>query len=432
MNQFDSAEFKRYRSAFITHATMEQLISVLVYDAFLAKILLYVGLSEVMTGIVTTFMSVAYLFQIVTMALLRTKISTKKIAVTGKIASNIFFMLIYFVPFLPLPSIIKQWVVAAAVLLGYGSQHVVLNLCNKWLYGYVDDKKRAAFSAKKEAVFLGAGIVFALVMSWFVDQYESRGDLNTGYLIIAFIMLLISVVNFISLIMVKDESAEERESMREPLLKVCKKLFSDKVYVAYFAAGILSGVVSGMHSGFIGTYKIVNLGLSLTFVQFLNIGGDLFHIFLTGPVAKFSGKYGYIRGLELASVIYIVSLVILVFTTPQTWWLIIPYTLAYGAFAAASVVNNYNVNYQLIPPKYIPHSTALYQIAVGLTTLLFTLVGGWIMTMVQNNGNTLFGIPMYAQQVQALVCIPIYLLILLIREKYVAQPIARGTHKMVE
>ena len=404
MNKFGSAEFKQYRKSFIAHATFEQLINVLVYDAFLAKILLYIGLSEVMTGIVSTFISVSYLFQLVTLGLLQTKLSTKKIVVTGKVLSNLLFMSLYFIPFMPLPDTAKKVFAMAAVLLGYGSQQIAINLCNKWLYGYVEPEKRAAFSAKKEAVFLGVGIAFALIMSWFVDKCESLDNLSGGYLFIAIIMLVISAANFISLFIVKDESAEERQSMRESLLCVGKKLFSDKVYVAFFISGILSGMASGIYSGYIGTYKIVDLGLSLTFVQFLNIGGDLFHILLTGPVAKFSNKYGYINGLQLAGVIMMVSLVLIVFTTPQTWWLMIPYTLVYGAFAAAQVVNNYNVNYQLIPDKYIPHSTAIYQITTGLTTLLFTLVGGLVMSLIQNNGNTLFGISVYAQQVQGVYC----------------------------
>ena len=74
---FDTPEYKRYRKAYVTQCTVEHLVSLVTIDAFLAKILSYLNFSDSLIGVITSFTSVAFLFQIFSIFLVQTKISTK-------------------------------------------------------------------------------------------------------------------------------------------------------------------------------------------------------------------------------------------------------------------------------------------------------------------------------------------------------------------
>ena len=95
MNQIDynSPEYKRSRTAYIAQSTFEYFISLLVADAFLAKLLTSIGLSDAVVGIVSSFISVAFVIQLASIPLVRTKISTKKLVITFDTLSQLLYML---------------------------------------------------------------------------------------------------------------------------------------------------------------------------------------------------------------------------------------------------------------------------------------------------------------------------------------------------
>ena len=175
---FSSPEYKRYQRAYVSQCTLEHLLGLLVLDAFLAKLLSYIGLGDALVGIITSFTSVAFLFQLLSIGLVQSKISTKRIVIVADVASQMSFMLIYLVPFLPLPDMAKKLLVMALVMLGQATKTIISSLYFKWANTYVDPDQRATFSARKECISLLAGIVFSAVMGAVIDRFESIGNIR--------------------------------------------------------------------------------------------------------------------------------------------------------------------------------------------------------------------------------------------------------------
>ena len=92
MNDFNLPEFKRSRGAYVAKETAEYLVSLLVTDAFLAKLLTSMGISDGMIGIISSFITVAFVFQLMSIFLLRLKMSTKKLVILFDTLSIFFFM----------------------------------------------------------------------------------------------------------------------------------------------------------------------------------------------------------------------------------------------------------------------------------------------------------------------------------------------------
>ena len=262
-SQYLSKEYKRSRKAYITQCTLEHLIVLLVADAFLAKLLSHIGLSDALVGIIASFISVAFVFQLMAIYIAKSKLSTKKAVIISDGLSQLFFMLLYLIPFFPVSSEIKKVLVVLSVCVGYAGKYIILTLYFKWANTYVEPNKRGVFSANKEMISLICGIIFISVMGYFVDKFESIGNLKGGFIFIASAMLIINILNFISLLMIKDEEKAVHDASMLPFKDVIKHIYSNKLYSRYLLSIIPSSIAGGFLTGFIGIYKTKDLALSI-------------------------------------------------------------------------------------------------------------------------------------------------------------------------
>ena len=76
-NDFETKAYKRSRGAYMAQCTFEYFVTLLVTDAFLAKLLTHIGISDHLIGIIASFVSMTYVIQLVTIFLVKTKWSTK-------------------------------------------------------------------------------------------------------------------------------------------------------------------------------------------------------------------------------------------------------------------------------------------------------------------------------------------------------------------
>ena len=422
---FATTQYKQSRLAYAVQCTLEHLLGLLVLDAFLAKLLSYLGLSDALIGIVTTFSSVAFVFQLLSIKLVQSEISTKKIVIFFDVLSQAFFMSLYFTPFVPVSSELKKLFVTAGIMIAQASKCVISTLYFKWANTYVSPKRRAIFSAKKESISLICGIVFSLVMGWIIDKFEDIGNIKGGFLFIGCSMILINIANFISLLLIKDETNEARKSMRVPLKEVLAHFLSNKLYLRYVLTGCLRTVGSNMVFGFIGVYKTNDLAFSILTLQIVNICADLLRMAVSQPFARFSQKFGYIKGMELACLINVLGFVLIIFTTPDTRWLIIFYTFLYAISLAGTYQNSFNVQYTLLPQKYMTQVSSITQTITGIIALLSALLGGKILSYVQQNGNSLLGLKVYGQQFLALIAVVIILVSMILRYIYLVKPLKK-------
>ena len=423
MEIFQSQQYKRYRSAYITQCTIEHLLGLLVLDAFFAKLLSYIGLSDSMVGIISSFASLAFLFQLLSIRLVQTKLSTKKIVIVADVGSQAFFMLLYFIPFIPLPDSLKKGLVMAAVMIAQAAKACISSLYFKWANTYVAPDKRATFSAGKECISLLVGIVFSAGAGLIIDKYESIGNIKGGFLFIGLTMLVLNLANFISFVLIKDESADARNSMRIPTKEVLGHIRSNKIFARFIFTGFLFSFASGLSAGFIGIYKTKDLAFSVFTIQVINIAADFLRMGLSIPIANYSKKFGFIKGIQLSHLMNAAGYLLICFTSPTTRWLIIPYTLLAHVSQAASYQNSFNVYYTLLPTQYMTQAMAIRQTITGLTTFFASILGGYILEQIQAAQNTLWGISLYGQQFLCLLSLLLFIPAFFLETKYVVCPL---------
>lgn len=417
---YNSKEYKRSKNAYILQCTFEYFVTILVGDAFLAKLLTSMGISDSLTGIISSFITLAFLFQLFTVVCVSKIKNIKKTSIFFSTLSQIAFGALYLIPFLYADAKYNTILVACCILLAYFCNYFVTSVIYKWGNSFVEPTKRGVFSAKKEAISLISGMIFTFIVGFAVDKYESLGNLKGGFLFSAVAIFVLSLCNFISLLSIKEQkndAYEERVTLRETV----KYIIKNRSFLNVIIMSCLWDISRYMTFGFLGTFKTKDLLFSLTAIQLINISANLFRAVCSKPFGKFSDKFSYAKGMKLGFFIAMISYVFVAFTTLQSRWCIVISTILYNVSLAGTNQNNFNIAYSYVDDKYLSQSMAVKNSISGLCGFLSSLVGGKILFYVQQNGNAFLGFNVFGQQILAVISFFTVLITILFANKKIKE-----------
>lgn len=399
---FDSPAYKRSRNAYLMHCAFEYLVALLVSDAFLAKLLSNLGFSDMLIGVTSSIISAAFLFQLSAMLLVQKIHNVKRYTITLSALSQLLFISLYFVPFLPVANGMKSTLVVVFLLLAYFCLYSMGPMLSKWGNSYVAPTNRGTYSAVKEMVSLVTGMGFTLGMGYVIDRYEGLDNIRGGFLFIACAGLIVSLLSFICLKNISVENAlVSPETETIPMKKVLKETLGSRRFIPVVVAASLMSISSYMTVGFLGIYKTKTLMLSVATVQIINIVGNLARVAVSKPLGRFSDRHSFAKGLEVGLYLAALAYVFCVFSGPGRVWCFVIYTLLISVSAAGTGQNSFNILYSYVDPKYFVQAYAIKSSISGVIGFLASLVGSRILGMVQANGNMLFGMTVYGQQLLA-------------------------------
>lgn len=402
--QFDAPEYKRSRRAYMVECSFEYFVSLLVADAFLAKLLTSIGMSDAMIGIISSFVTLAFVIQFFSIFVAQRVVNTKRFVMTFHIASRLLFMSLYFVPFLPFAAQYKQVLIVVCILAAYFGFYFVNPLLYKWGNSFVEPHHRARFSANKEKISLIAGMIVTLIIGYAMDAFEASDNLQSGFLFAAIGILIFCICDFTCLMLMKNDikraqAQESSPSMREVLRNtVCNRGFINVIILT-----VLWDVARYTTFGFLGTYRISELAYTVAQIQLINIVGSLSRFFVSSAFGKYSDKRSFAKGVELALIICLAAFASMIFTTPETRLLLIAHTLLYNVCLAGLNQNLMNITYSYVDSRYFVQASAMKNSIGGLCGFGASLLASKLLAHVQANGNMLFGIHVYGQQVLALI-----------------------------
>lgn len=400
---YQSPEYKRSRKAYIAQCTFEYLVSILVTDAFLAKLLTHMGISDVITGIISSLVSFSFLFQLFAIYLMAHLKNTKRTVVFFDTLSLLFFFCIYLVPFLSVGVQMKTAIVVACILFAYICKYLILSLCFKWANSYVDPQHRGEYSAGKEMISLVAGIVFTLLVGQVIDHYEGLDNLRGGFLFVAASMLILNICNFISLLLIKNEPISKQVVQKKKLTDVLRNTVGNRAFVNVMIMSALWEMGRYMTCGFLGTFKTSDLLLSVGTVQVINMVANLIRMIVSKPFGRYSDRTSYASGYRLGLGLAAAAFVAVIFCTPKTWWCIILFSVLFNVSLAGTNQNSSNITYSYVKAEYIVQAMAIKQSVAGILGFCASLAGSKILQYVQEKGNTFLGFPVYGQQLLAVI-----------------------------
>ena len=204
------AQGRYCRNAFIVFSLLEYLVALLVTGAFLAAILKQVGVSDAVTGVVSSIISLSCVSQLFSGMLIKPGRSVRRTVVTLVAVNQLMFSSLYLIPFIPISQGVRTALFVFMILGAYFLENLAHPVKYDWFMGFVDPGERGRFTARKEIISLIGGMLFTFAMGRIVDHFNEIGRERTGFLLCGVTIAVIAVLCF-ALIRSVDEAPQSRE-----------------------------------------------------------------------------------------------------------------------------------------------------------------------------------------------------------------------------
>ncbi len=400
--------YKVSRIMYVLEALFEYLTAILSSGVFLAKLTSTIGISDSVTAILASITSLSSVFQIASIYLSH-KNPIKPIIIPMQIISQLMLAALYIIPIIGFNSGVVA-MFCFVIVLSNALKSIVSPLKVNWFMSLVDAKKRGSYTAVLQIVSVIGGTLFTLVSSNAIDRFEASGNMNGAYITLAItILVLITLCNIP--LFISREKHEVNERGGAPFRSV-KQLFANKHFVRAVSIFCLCSFGVTIGGAFLGTYQINELGFSMTFIAVVDMIISAIRIVALAVLGRISFHFSYRSLIRFAYVVAISTHAILMFAAPSNGSILFPLYLAFNTVYSGSIaVSQTNFLFEICPPEERTSALAIFTIMSGLTAFFTTLIATPFFNYIQTHGLTVFGHPIYAQQLFAAIALGILLLV---------------------
>lgn len=403
---------KRSRTAYCFECMFEYLVAVLVADAFLAKVLMALGFSDSATGVISSFISLAFLFQFLSFFVARKIRNVKSFCTLFHCVGQLFFLSLYILPLLPFADGYRKPLAVICILLAYFGNYLVSTVIYRWGNSYVSPEKRGSYTALKEGISLVGGIITSLSVGFVIERFEEKGDLNGGFMFAAICIFIFCFCDFLCLILIKNGINGDTHKEAVSFSRVLSGTLGNKSFRSVLIQEVLWKFALYLTFGFLGTYKLSDLGFTVTQIQIMTVGGCLGRIVFSPLFARISDKCSYLKCFEAGAIVTLAGFLCSAFASPALRLLIIFQTVLYNIGQAGVAGAMVNIVYSYVDEEVFSEAVALKNSISGIFGFIAALIGGKIVAAVQASGNTFLGFTLRGQQLLSFMTCAIMLITL--------------------
>ena len=387
----------RSRFLYIIEAALEYFISILVSGSYLATLTSSLGMSDSLTGIISSFISLGCLFQLLSVFLKRRRVKT--IVTTLSVVNQLLFMLLFIIPLSGAGKQIKIILFMSVIILAYLIYNSIHPLKINWLMSLVDDSQRGIFTSKKEIVSLLTGMLFSFGMGTLIDHFRYQSEMETAFILCGVTVFILTLLHTLTMAFSAEIPLPEEPGRSNPIREMFGTL-KNKNVVKVTVLFVIWHMATSSATPFYGTYLIKELGFSLQFVSVLSIIYSLVRASVSTFWGKFADKNSFASMVSICLCIAGAGFFVNVFTVPANGRIF--YTLYYALYAVAmGGINSAltNLVFDMVEPQMRSNALALSQSVSGVIGFFTTLLMSGLVSHIQTNGNRFLGLDMYAQQV---------------------------------
>lgn len=395
--------YRKSRIMYIIEAALEYLVSILVAGSYLATLTKYLGISDGLTGIISSFISLGCVFQLVSLFIRRSRM--KPLVVVFSIINQLLFMLLYVIPVINISSTVKTVIFVISIFSAYFIYNIAHPPKINWFMSLVDDGIRGRFTANKEIISLISGMVFTYLMGSLVDRFEAVGNIEAAFVICAVVIFILTVSHTLTMLFSREKEIPDT-CTKSNLFKEKISVLKDKNVIRVAIVFILWNIASYSTLPFFGTYQIKELGFSLTFVSILQIISSFLRMAFSRFMGSYADRKSFAVMIRLCFFITAIGFVFAIFCVPQNGRIFFTVYSIFNAVAMAGINSALiNLVFDNVSSEKRADSLAISQALSGVAGFVATLCISGLVTYIQKSGNKLFGINVYAQQVASLIAL---------------------------
>lgn len=435
MGTNEEAALKRSRTMYIIQAALEYLVAILVSGSYFATVTKELGISDSLTGILSSIISLGCLFQILSVSYRRKRV--KNMVIILSIVNQVLFGMLYVIPIINLPSGAKTAMFVIFIISAYVFYNFAHPKKTAWLMSLVDDNKRGSFTANKEIISLLSGMAFSFGMGALIDYFKSRGEVRIAFIITALVILTLTVLHTVTLIfsIEKESRFDDNESGKglRGIIKSFGEVLRDKGILKVTLLYVIYQIAHYASIPFFGTYMIGELAMPLTTVTVLTMLGSVSRILVSKFWGRYADKYSFASLIEKCFFFIAAAFICVIFATPKTGVIMFAlYNILHGISMGGINSALTNMIFDYAPTEKRADALVVSQSAGGVIGFITTLIMSAAVSAIQANGNSFLGISLYAQQLASaisLICIIIatlYVRFVIIRRERECKRYSRG------
>lgn len=389
--------YRSSRRMYILEAAIEYFISILVSGAYFARLTTAIGMSDSLTGVLSSLTSLGCSFQLLAIFFGNKRGVKRSVAILHSI-NQLCFTLIYIVPFFEFSSSAKIVLFIALILSGRIVDNIVQPIKINWFMSLVDDSKRGRFTANKEIVSLIGGMVFSFVMGTIADGLTAAGKERQSFIVCGITLLVLTALHSYTLLASKEKLCTEKEAV--PMKQMLLELVKDKSFIKIALVSVLWNIATYASTPFFGTYAIKELGFSMTLISLLSALYAICRSLFSRPLGKYADRTSFAKMLNICFVLELLAFVVSMFTVPSNGMIFYAVYYMLSAMGMAGINSGaINLIYERVSKEKRVCALALKNTLAGLAGFATTLIFSLLVERIQANGNRFLGLDVYAQQV---------------------------------
>lgn len=390
--------YKKSRVLYVLECAFEYFVNTLVTGAYLAKITKELGISDGLTGILTSFVSLGYVFQLFAI-FLANKRPVKRWVITLHTCYQALFLFMYLLPLFDMSAGMRTVLFSVLLLSGHAINNLVNSSKLNWFMSLVDGDKRGRYTSTVEIVSLIGGMLFSFVLSAGFDYFDGIGKGNAKFV---YCSILVTVLMILDTCMMLFSKEKPMQSEKIPVAQSLKRLGKNKTFLSVLAVSGLWNAALYATTPFYGTYQITELGFSMLFVSALSVMYSVVRALAERPLGRYADKHSFVDAMRICLVFFLAAFAVNCFTVPQNGKIF--YTAYYFLFSIGNGAANsceYNLVFDNVDECDRVPALMLRAAFAGMSGFISSLVASTLVTLIQSYGDAvrLFGYRIYAQQI---------------------------------
>ena len=398
MNENEAHNYRRSRMLVIIEAAVEYFISLCVTSTFLTAILNEMEISASLQGIIGAITSLACSVQLIAVFSIKRTYPCKRWVSILNLVNQLLFAVLYCIPMIEISKEIKIISFIGILLVAYACQHYLTPSRVNWQMALVEDNKRGIFTANKEIISLIGGMIFSQGAGILLDHFKEKGDMQTCFIIFGITVTVLSILHLIIMLFTKEPEPDHvipPKNFKEILGAVFGN--ADLRRVIAFDALFAISTVSLHYSS---VYLTQTFGCSYTYITAIAILHSCFRALVSRFLGRLADKKSWAYMLRICMLVLAVGFIVYTICSPQNAFYLYPvFSLCYAFSLGGSNAGRNNLCLD-----YVSHEDRRYVLGIqhaisGVLAFVATLGASALVEHVEQNGNRLFGISVYPQQI---------------------------------
>lgn len=373
------------------------LISIITTGVYLAKLTTTIGISDGMTAVLSSLGSLACFFQFASIPLSH-RSSSKGAVVVLTTLNQLLYSFLYLIPFMGFPVAVNSAIFFACILSSMVMSQVSGPLSVSWFYGLMRPEERGAFSGINQMISHICGLSFSFAASIVADKFTEAGNLKGMFLTFSVAILVLNVAHFAVLLMAKEKPRTVTVEKRSIIFDF-KTLLKIRPLRKYLVFSIVYAIGAAAASPFFGTYQIRELGLSMTEITIISTVTAVSAIAFLPIFGNYARRHSLTASMKIGLPIMALAYIFIALCTPKNGLIMfIIYWIVATFGCAAFSIGTDAILFEMVAEDQRTTAIAMKNIIAGPLGFLTTTALTPLLNYIQSNGNTIFGIHIYGQQ----------------------------------